>query len=141
MHIGILKIVSTFRCFSTLTISIMKATLMFLGLVICPLFSVYSQNERFVSIGGSLTYGFRDGSVSRESQETSYVSLLANQLNIKNFKQADLGEGLFRKTTASLDNRNDLTINGGFFSADVKKESGKLRVVELTILLYLFKKC
>lgn len=41
----------------------------------------------YLAYGGDLTAGVRDGGLYRESQETSFPALIANQLGISNFRQ------------------------------------------------------
>lgn len=111
-------------------------TLLFIFLLcVCPTFFLYSQTEntRLITIGGSLTFGLRDGFISKESQQSSYVGFLAKQLNIKDFKHPDIGSGLFEKLQLRVDERNDLFLNGGFFAANVEDESQKFRKVDLPV--------
>lgn len=83
-----------------------------------------------ISIGGTLTFGLRDCAISKESQESSYVGILAKQLNVQSFRQADIASGLFARMSVNLDERKDLILNGGFIMADVEEESRKFKPVK-----------
>ena len=49
---------------------------------LAPITSNLEGGFRMISVGGSLSAGFRDGSLHREGQLTSFPNLIARQMNI-----------------------------------------------------------
>lgn len=60
---------------------------------------------RYIAIGSSLSAGVRDGGIYAEAQKTSFPALLAQQMGIKDFKQATLeGNGTGRRLVSVKEN-------------------------------------